>query len=69
MGIILILLIFYPIEALLEFKYLNKGMVLRAEIFGVFIPHLRLYIGEISLKLVTSIEHGWSSLSLSSNDS
>ena len=42
---------------LLRFEYLHKATFLEAEIFDIFIPHLGLYTGKISLKSVRSIEH------------
>ena len=42
---------------LLQFEYLHKGTFLGAEIFGIFITHLGLHTGKISLKSVRSIEH------------
>ncbi len=57
MGTALASFIFYLKVPLLWFKYLNKGTVLEAKILGVFISHLGLHKGKISLKSVISIEH------------
>ncbi len=53
----LITLIFDLRVPLLQFEYLHKRTVLEAEILGVFISHLGLYTGKISLKSVISTEH------------
>jgi hypothetical protein len=45
----------------LSFQYLNKGTILKAKILGVFISHLGLHTGKISLKSMIPIEQGWSS--------
>ncbi len=47
---------FYVRVPLLYIEYLNKGTVLEAKIFGVFLDHLGLHTGKVSLKSVTSIE-------------
>jgi hypothetical protein len=57
------IVIFYVRMPLLYTEYLNKGTVLEAKIFGVFLAHLGLHTGKVSLKSETSIEQGWSSLS------
>jgi hypothetical protein len=57
MGTDLMIVIFDPRVPLLQFEYLNKGRVLRAKIFGVFMSHLGLSMDKISSKSVTSIEH------------
>jgi hypothetical protein len=56
MGTDIITLIFYLRVPLLYFEYLNKRTVLEAEIFSVFISHLGLPTGKISLNSVRSIE-------------
>ena len=56
MGTALVILSFYPTPPLLSLPYLNKGRVLETEIFSVFIAHLGLHTGKISLKSETSIE-------------
>ncbi len=63
MDIPFFMIIFYVRVPLLYIEYLNKGTVLEAKIFGVFLAHLGLHTGKVSLKSVTSIEQGWSSLS------
>jgi hypothetical protein len=42
---------------LLQFEYLCKETFLEAKILGIFISHLGLYTGKISLKSMISIEH------------
>jgi hypothetical protein len=51
------MVIFYVRVPLLYIEYLNKGTVWEAEIFGIFLAHLELRTGKVSLKSVTSIEH------------
>ncbi len=41
----------------LYIEYLNKRTIWEAKIFGVFLAHLGLHTGNVSLKSVTSIEH------------
>jgi hypothetical protein len=57
------MVIFYVRVPLLYIEYLNRGTILDAEIFGVFLAHLGLHTDKVSLKSMTSIEQGWSSLS------
>ena len=52
----LITLIFEPTVPLLQFEYLHKGAILEAKILGIFIYHLGLNTGKISLKSVRLIE-------------
>jgi len=65
MGTELVILIFDPRVLLLYIEYLNKGTVWEAEILGIFITHLGLYMGKVSLKSVRSIEHLFRILALS----
>jgi hypothetical protein len=51
------MIIFYVRVPLLYIEYLNKGTILVAKILGIFLAHLGLHTGKVSLKSVTSIEH------------
>ncbi len=57
MSTLLVMVIFDVRVAVFYIEYLNKGVVWEAKIFGVFLAHLGLHTGKISLKSVTSIEH------------
>ncbi len=51
------MVIFYVRVPLLYIEYLNKRMVLEAKISAIFLAHLGLHTGKVSLKSVTTIEH------------